>query len=159
MYDYNELKKRETKISAKIAKSDGCWVWTSTIDPDGYGRFGLRIGTKVKSYLAHRVVYFLHKGACMDSSVLLCHTCDNRLCVNPAHLFEGNHEANQKDMSDKGRSTWGDKSGLSKWTNEEVKEIRRRHNQGETQASLRREFKMSKSNMSYIINKRTFSKL
>lgn len=59
----------------------------------------------------HRVVYALTIG--VDHSELdgmVCHTCDNPPCCNPAHLYLGTAQTNVQDMIDRGRA---DLSGLA----------------------------------------------
>lgn len=86
----------------KVSKSDGCWEWTAFCLKSGYGWFGGKDGTE----FAHRVSWVLANGAIPDGMFVL-HKCDNRKCVNPAHLFLGTHEQNMADMVSKGRSTRG----------------------------------------------------
>ena len=58
----------------------------------------------------------------------ICHTCDNRLCCNPAHLFVGSSSDNIVDMWRKGRGKLvhhrGEKHGCHKLTEQQVREIR-----------------------------------
>jgi hypothetical protein len=45
----------------------------------------------------------IEKGAIADGLYLL-HSCDNKICVNPAHLTPGTHVENMADMKEKGRA-------------------------------------------------------
>lgn len=59
----------------------GCWLWTGTIAPNGYGYFAI----KGRSQQAHRVAYELLVGPIPDG-LDLDHLCRVRACVNPDHL-------------------------------------------------------------------------
>src|SRR5262245_10555438 len=72
--------------------SGDCWIWTGPTTPNGYGRtsFGGR-----KEY-AHRAAWILIYGS-IPENMLVCHICDNRLCIRPDHLFLGTNDDNNKD--------------------------------------------------------------
>lgn len=82
----------------RFDKSDGCWIWKGS-SSSGYGRFNIR----GRSELAHRISYVIHKGTIPDGMVVM-HTCDNGMCVNPDHLVIGTQADNLADMRRKGRA-------------------------------------------------------
>jgi len=70
---------------------DGCIVWTAQISTRGYGRF-MRIG-------AHRWILGHLRGCPLAPGEFALHSCDNPPCVNPEHLYVGDHAQNMRDMA------------------------------------------------------------
>jgi hypothetical protein len=97
-----------------------CWIWIGGSDEKGYGRIGT-VGRKTS--LATRVSWELHNGPITEGLWVL-HRCDNPRCVNPEHLFLGNHQDNMDDQVRKGRQTVGERNGMAKLTWCTVMEIR-----------------------------------
>lgn len=112
----------------RVRKSaDGCWHWLGSLDTRGYGH----LKWDGKTARAHRVAFTLSNGAIPRGQghhgTVIMHTCDNRVCCNPAHLRIGNHAENMRDMKDKGRRkniNVGASNGRAKLTLEQVAAIR-----------------------------------
>ena len=81
----------------------GCWEWQRCTQSNGYGRIRMNGRTEY----AHRVAYMSFKGVIADG-MDVCHTCDNRRCCNPDHLFVGSRADNMRDAKDKGRIAHGE---------------------------------------------------
>lgn len=102
----------------------GCWEWTACLDAYGYGKF--RGIVKTTAYqAAHRFSWAYHSDSDISKGMMVCHICDNRKCVNPAHLWLGDASDNMNDMYAKGRqsSRYGENSGHSVLTEPQVLKI------------------------------------
>jgi len=116
-----------SKVNKK--EVDECWEWTGYISESGYGRTQIND----KSYYAHRVIFDLVNPDVIElnsprnkkGTGFLMHSCDNRLCCNPAHLKVATLHENNKDCLAKGRRVLpkGEDHHRSVFTNEEIKQI------------------------------------
>ena len=93
-------KKQIDRLWNKVAvdESDKCWEWKS-YRSRGYGKVNI-LGSV---YFAHRIICYLVHGPHPPDKIAACHSCDNRGCCNPHHLFWGSYEDNTQDAIKKGR--------------------------------------------------------
>lgn len=86
------------RIAPDVKKTDGCWEWTGSRQPTGYGQ----INWSGKTLLTHRVSYEINNGP-IPAGMLVRHKCDNPPCCNPDHLELGSHHDNNIDCVNRGR--------------------------------------------------------
>src|SRR5438270_3637902 len=149
-----KFSKREKFLAKVSPREDGCWLWTGLVRPDGYGatRF------EGREQGAHRVAWKLFRGK-IPPGMAVCHKCDVRACVNPAHLFPGTPADNVKDMTRKGRNRQGEKHGSARLTLAQVRRIKTMLAEDKLYMSeIAREFEVSETTIRAIKAGRTWRK-
>lgn len=96
----------EARFWAKVSPepNTGCWIWAGGLTQQGYGAIGLGAAS-AGVMLAHRLSWTFAVGPIPRGKWVL-HRCDNRWCVNPAHLFLGSRQDNIDDCVSKRRNRW-----------------------------------------------------
>lgn len=128
-----------------VATESGCWEWIGALFRVGYpvvprtfggGRYG------------HRAMY----GAVVapiPAGMYVLHSCDNRKCVNPEHLFLGTHLDNIKDMHAKGRHRGGslpnERNPSCKFSNDVIQQIRSDYANNRRKCEIERAYGISET--------------
>ena len=124
-----------------------CWKWVGkTVTKKGYGRLWL----DGRAVLAHRVAFYLHNNRW--PSDLCCHHCDNPICVNPAHLYDGTAKDNALDMVKRGRirRTVGEAHAQTKFSDSEALEILAAHEARFLQKDIAKAYDVDQTTVSLI---------
>ncbi len=105
--------------------NSGCWLWVGGRRGRGYGGFYWYEDGKRCTDKAHRVSWRLHKGAIPEGKFVL-HHCDNKMCVNPDHLYLGVHQDNIRDAVNRGqwKPHFGKANGMSRLNERAIRDIR-----------------------------------
>ena len=159
------LERDKVRFAKYVAPPDenGCTLWTGNTN----GQYGL-FHSQGKGMAAHRRAYMFKHGN-IDSSLVVRHKCDVRLCVNVEHLELGTHKDNCRDMYERGRApsqqpgykTWqekhpdltikGEEHCRAKLTNDQAKAARILYANGMTQIEIGRMMGVSNSTISLLV--------
>jgi hypothetical protein len=115
---------------------DECWPWVGRRGDNGYGYYSTRAGHEP---LAHREAYRRAHGP-IPKGFHILHSCDNPWCCNPAHLSAGTQVDNLAQASERHRLRVNETHPQTKFSVEQIHEIRRRREAGEKTTTLAREF-------------------
>ena len=149
------LQERMESKTSKAGEND-CWLWTASCDTAGYGI--IRIDNKLRH--ASHIAFEIYNNKPVPHDMLIMHSCDNPLCVNPKHLSIGTKLLNNVDKKKKGRCNprRGNEHPMSKLNTNTVKEIRCLFKQGHhTFTSLASLFNINRTTVSRIINNKLWT--
>lgn len=81
-----------------VSTEGNCWEWQASFNGNGYGSF-YRDGKEVNA-----MVFSLEQklGRLLVKDECALHTCDNKKCVNPKHLYVGSRKDNAQDWLERG---------------------------------------------------------
>lgn len=154
---------RDWLLMRCVCQPDGCWGWKFRISRNGYGEITRRRNGKKLRLGAHRASYEAFIGP-IPKGMMVCHSCDNRKCINPGHLFLGTAKDNMRDAASKGRlripshRPRGVANGRAKLTAGQAKEILGHKGQF-SQREIARRFGVSRACVRKILSGASWSTL
>lgn len=132
--------------------TDDCIV-SPYVTSDGYGSYT----RQYQHHAMHIEACEIRNGPMPRPGMQATHTCGVRACVNPRHMLWGTHKSNYADAVRHGTSCRGERHGCAKLTWADVRSIRARATAGLVRGdltSIGREYGVSRSSISLIINNR-----
>lgn len=133
----------------KTSNPNGCWEWQGCLINNGYGVRSINRTT----FLVHRLSWLLTYGK--QTEKFLLHSCDNRICVNPSHLREGDHLDNARDKTSRDRQAKGETHGRRKLQTKDIPEIERLYYVAKlTDVEIAKRFEVTRSTISNIVHGR-----
>jgi hypothetical protein len=141
------LHRTTERITSNIdVMESSCWHWRGSPGTYGYGRIPFQ-GSREN---AHRYSFLAHGGTIEPGQQVL-HSCDNPICVNPAHLRAGSVADNMRDKVERGRQARGESNGKTTLSDAQVIEIRERFAAGELQRVIGERFGVTQLVVSTIV--------
>ena len=133
---------------------EDCLLWPFAMARGGYGT--VRDGRKLVG--AHRLVCELAHGAPPESKLDCAHSCGVRRCCNPRHLRWATRSENCADKVLHGTDQAGERHGMSKLTEAEVRTIRALAGTA-FQRVIASRFGVSRENIGLIISRKGWAHL
>jgi hypothetical protein len=141
----------EEEFWALFEKTSGCWEWQGPRTTGYGGGYGIVPVNDFGSNQAHRVSYILTHGP-IPPKMRVCHSCDNKPCGKPDHLFAGTGSVNTIDIYSK------DRPSAARLTTTDVRVIRREiAADAVTVAELAARYEVSESTIRNVIHRRTWN--
>lgn len=157
------MDRAKKRFFSKIKESSKeCWEWQWNLTGDGYGSMSLP-GLKIQR--AHRASWLFHYGN-LPSDKLVLHTCDNKICVNPAHLYLGTTQDNTRDAIERGhfprgpnlkKGQPGERNCKAKLTEKQVNKIRKYHESWNmSNTAIAKKYKVNRSTIINLLKRKTW---
>jgi len=128
----------DERFWSRTRREGACLIWTGRPKASGYGQ----IRVAGRAFYVHRFIYEQRHGP-IPAGLNVCHTCDNRMCIEDAHHFLGTQADNVHDCIAKGRRRpsrasrgVGSANPNAKLTEDSVRALRHALGAGETQTSI-----------------------
>jgi len=144
-YDQSDVERFWSFVD-RAQGENACWLWQGGVSGSGYGVFTLN----AESISAHVFAHLIQHGALAEGQVVRHFVCHNRLCMNGAHLTGGTQQQNIDDMKAAGRQSRGSKRYNAKLSDENVREILRACEAGESTRALARRFGVCQATIAHV---------
>jgi hypothetical protein len=134
----------------KPNKKTGCIEWQGHIPVSGYGQF--KTGGKYgPTFFVHRIAYWLATKTKPPVTLEVCHSCNNRKCCNPDHLYLDTSKGNIQYAAAQGRM-----HGSSKLTAGDVLRMRKQAAKGKSTQEIADEYLLSPTTIRGIVSHRSW---
>ncbi len=129
-------------------------VYTTDVclDKDGYPR----VKHGARTWRLNRLIFTFVNGKIPEGKVI-GHSCNNKGCINPSHLYLTTPAQNSTQAKLDGLYKTGIENGRAKLSEEDVKELRRLYyEETVSQDKLAKKYKLSQSTVSAIVRNETY---
>ena len=136
-----------------ITDEKGCFICISH-KPNSYGY--PQIKHNKEQYRAHRFIYEQCFGE-IKKGMVIRHTCDNPMCINPEHLTEGTVRENNNDMFERGRNPKGNRHGNARLKENDIPRIKSLINKGFSLGKIAKIYNVGKTTIANVKYKNTWA--
>ena len=134
---------------------DECLISPFKLQPNGY----LRFRHNRQNLSGHRYMLKAANPSGRFEGAQAAHTCGNRACVNPRHLYWATAEQNSADRVQHGTHARGGQNGFAKLTDEDALAIRKLRREGVSLREVGRIFGVCKATITSITHGRAWTHL